>query len=292
MQNSIKHLVDTIAKLRDPDGGCPWDLEQNFETLRTYMIEEAYEASEAMGEAESDKGSKGSTAHLQDELGDVLLQVVLNAQIASERGLFSFDDVAKSLTAKMIRRHPHVFSDKKIDGIDELYKQWDEIKQEENSQSKSQPNSQSNSEQNTKGGGKPTKLEQKYAKLPRISPPSKQAVKIGKFTKKIGFDWGSPAEVIKKAEEEIAELKEAMQKNKGDSDQKVREELGDVYFTLHQLCRHLDLDPEVVSQDANQKFLKRFDHMIQGCGGSINQFSTKNPEAKETLWAEAKLETT
>ncbi len=276
LKQTIEKLVETIAKLRAPEGGCPWDLEQDFETLRTYMIEEAYEASEAMSEAETDQSSKPKQHALCDELGDVLLQVVLNAQVASERNMFDFKDVAKTLTDKMIRRHPHVFGDKKIENVDELYQQWDSIKDQERRDGKKAANPESDPE---------SKLEKKYRKLKSIAPPSKQATKIGKLTAKIDFDWSNPEQVLAKVEEELAELKAAYASK---NQKNTKEELGDVYFTLHQMCRHLDLDPELVSQDANKKFLNRFDSMIDEAGGSIEQFKEKSSEQKEALWAKAK----
>jgi len=268
LDKNIKELTETIARLRDPNGGCPWDLEQDFETLRTYMIEEAYEASEAMAQAEKNKSPK-NTESLCDELGDVLLQVVLNAQIASERKLFDLANVAKNLNDKMIRRHPHVFAEAEIKNVDELYEQWDSIKAKENGD-----------DRKTK-----SKLEQKYSKLRSIAPPSKQAVKIGKLTHKVGFDWKNPSEVFDKVKEEVGELADALESQKHKD---IKSELGDLFFSLFQLCRHLDVDPEIIAQNANQKFLGRFDAMLASAGMPLDQFKGISTKDKEALWEAVK----
>ncbi len=154
-----------------------------------------------------------------------------------------------------------------------LYEQWDSIKSRESSATNEQ-------EENKK-----TELEKKYKKLKSAAPPSKQAIKVGKLTAKIGFDWDNADQVVEKLEEEIAELKQATASK---NTEEIKEEIGDLYFTLHQVCRHLSFDPEVVSQDANRKFMRRFDKMVALCGDSIDKFGSLPKAQKEAMWMDAK----
>jgi MazG family protein len=255
-------LCETIAALRHPKTGCPWDLEQNHSTLRKYMIEEAYEAAEVMDPANPSK--------LKEELGDVLLQVVLNAQIASESVTFSIADVVRSIDEKMRRRHPHVFgggdsSDVKTSGDVRL--KWDEIKARES---------------------KETASDGYFAKLKPsgVTPSSQLAVAIGKLAKKIDFDWSDACQVLAQVESEIAELRHEIITKA--SKPKIHEEMSDVLFSLFQLCRHLDIDPEVCAMDGNLKFLRRFANLEMIASRQGLDVKTAGTGKLEELWKQAK----
>ncbi|MBM4251097.1 MAG: nucleoside triphosphate pyrophosphohydrolase [Deltaproteobacteria bacterium] len=264
VQQAISQFCLTIAKLRDPEGGCPWDLQQNHESLRRYMIEEAYEAAQAMGD--------GQSPALCDELGDVLLQVVLNAQVALDSGKFSLVEVIQAIDAKMRRRHPHVFARKSShEGMTAsgVRQAWEEIKRDENKLI-------------DKGESRGL-----FAEAWTHQPALSQATKIGKLAGKINFDWDSPREVLGQVRAELDELQQELLQAKVDRD-KVAEELGDVYFSMVQLARHLDLDPEVVTLDANRKFLRRFAVLEAEASrqGVDVRHATRNE--LEALWVAAK----
>lgn len=255
-------FIKVIGALRHPVSGCPWDLEQNHETLRRYMLEEAYEASVAMGDA--------NPKHISEELGDVLLQVVLNAQIGADAGHFTIQDVVQGIKEKMVRRHPHVFAadTHKVQNSGEVRQQWAEIKAKE------------------KGGqDKPKSL---FAGCEKITPALSQAAAIGKRSKDIQFDWTEPREVLAQVQAELKELTDeaALPQNMP----RIREELGDLFFTLAQYARHLGLDPEVIAQDGNQKFLRRFaavEALGQAQGIDVKKASMAE---KERLWQQAKAQ--
>ena len=238
---AFTEFCKTIAKLRDPNTGCPWDIQQTHKSLRKYMIEEAYEASNAMG---SDQDQD-----ICDELGDVLLQVVLNAQIAADKGNFSIVDVIKSIDDKMKRRHPHVFQKEVHDGnvdLDSLHKQWHDIKAQEKAQ-----NSQKESGVFAK------------AKVKKVHPATSQAYKIGRIASDINFDWSDLEDVFQVVKSEFMELEQAWQESTSSDRAHVLEEIGDLYFSLAQLCRHLEEEPEIVAQAGNNKFLRRFSNLEQ-----------------------------
>ena len=267
---AFKEFCKTISQLRDPKDGCPWDLEQDHLSLRQYMIEEAYEVVEAM--------SSGEPSEICDELGDVLLQIVLNSQIAMDQNDFSILNVIESINNKMKRRHPHIFATNKDEfstDMNSLYKQWDNIKKEENKLKDPQQNTSDSifSE----------------LKIQKISPSTTQAVSIGKKASKINFDWQTPNEVFEVLKSEIKELEEAWANGEPKNLDHLKEEIGDVYFSLAQFCRHLKIDPEVTSLDGNRKFLKRFktvENIANKKGIQINKASNKT---LLELWNEAKL---
>ena len=252
----FREFLKTVAALRDPKTGCPWDLEQNHETLRRWMIEEAYEAVELM--------KPDASQELAVELGDVLLQVVLNAQIADDDSRFNISDVITSINKKMIRRHPHVFADTKVNSVDDVKTNWERIK------------SQENTEQANSGI---------FSKLHRTQPALRQAFEIGKLSKKINFDWERPQQVFDQLKEEVDELQQALQSR---NEKEINAELSDVYFTLVQLTRHLKRDPEVVALDGNAKFLKRFEIMetLVAEGGKL--IGNCSREELERYWIAAK----
>lgn len=256
---SFVGFVEIVARLRDPEKGCPWDLKQDHSSLRPFMIEEAYEAAEAM--------ASGDIAHIKEELGDVLLQVVLNAQLMTDAGTGSVVDVLQGISEKMVRRHPHVFDESVGErSVDEVKYHWEKIKAEE----------------------KPQKaLEGVFAKL-RSSPfpAMMHGVKIGKKAKVINFDWSSPHEVLAKVKEELAELEQEMADEA--SPEKRLEEFGDLLFSVAQLARHLRIDPELAAAQGNQKFLKRFAAMEELAHDREHALKDLSQEEMEGLWEEAK----
>lgn len=264
---AFKSLCETIAALRHPETGCPWDLEQTHETLRKYMIEEAYEAVEVMHPVDHKK--------LCDELGDVLLQVVLNSQLATDSNFFTITEVVKGLDSKMRRRHPHVFGEDatgvKSDQAD-IKRRWEEIKSEEKEKTKT------------------TQKKGIFSEIQpgKISPSIATGVAIGKLAKKINFDWSNPLEVLGQLKSEIQELEVEMRDPSPSAKKRVYSELGDVFFSLAQLSRHLDIDPEICGQDGNRKFLKRFATLESLALKQGIEPSEATQETLERLWQEAK----
>jgi MazG family protein len=262
-------LCKTIAALRDPKTGCPWDLEQTHASLRKYMIEEAYEATDVMEPVNYKK--------LQEELGDVLLQVVLNAQLATDSKEFSILEVVKDLDSKMQRRHPHVFGEvgnpnsKTSRDMSDIKAKWDEVKAQEKQKSPEITGAKGVFESLSAG---------------KITPASRLAVEIGKLAKKINFDWNDPLEVFSQLESEVLELKDEITKKS--RKELIAAEMGDLIFCVSQLCRHLDLDPEVCALDGNKKFLRRFkslESLAQAKGLDVKTLGTEQLEA---LWKDAK----
>ncbi|MBP9706965.1 MAG: nucleoside triphosphate pyrophosphohydrolase [Oligoflexales bacterium] len=275
IQAAFLKFCETVFALRDPKTGCPWDLKQDHRSLRKYMLEEAYEAASAMAE--------DSAEDICEELGDVLLQVVLNAQIACDQKTFSIVDVIEGINKKMISRHPHVFAPSAENqdlSSDDVVERWGLIKNQEK-QKKSQYGKLSKSI---------VAESKEVAELKKILPSTTQAEKIGNFAKKSKFDWEHPEQVfvqLKSEVEELAvEIKSVHKKNM--NKKKLTEELGDVYFTLAQLCRHYDIDPEICASDANYKFLKRFQSMLELATRAGEVFEALNLERKEDLWRRVK----
>lgn len=265
---AMKDLCITIAWLRDPEKGCPWDLKQTHATLKPFMIEEAYEAAELMTE-EPLEGLCG-------ELGDVLLQVILNAQVAKDRGTFALQDVIRTLDEKMRRRHPHVFAPESPESgapsDKDLRTSWESIKAREKNPSSS-----------------PKTNTSIFAEAKGKHPATLQAQAIGKIASRIDFDWASPHEVLDQVRSEVEEVAEELEYPTVNP-ARVAEEIGDVYFSLAQLCRHMNLDPEVLSLDANQKFLRRFSVLESLAGQQGLQVATAGRVALEQLWLQAKAE--
>ena len=281
-QEAAKAFVEfcsVIEKLRDPVDGCPWDLKQNHESLRQYMVEEAYEAFSAM--------TNGGSDAICEELGDVLLQVVLNSQIAKDQRSFTITDVVRGITEKIVRRHPHVFEAAEQGGEkmtpEQVKLRWDEIKTREK-------RSGADSEDNAKG----LRHYFQEAGVEGIYPANKQAYRVGKLAKKINFDWESPEDVLQKFLSEVDELREAWETSKKTAHmdraslKHLRSEIGDLYFSLAQFCRHLKMDPETVALEGNQKFLKRFacvEKIAFEQGLNVKDCSA---EALNGFWEEAK----
>ena len=251
--SQLQALVQVVASLRGPEG-CPWDLEQTHESLSPYAVEEAHELAEALE-------SKNDTL-IKDELGDVLFQVILHCQLAQERGAFSLNDVILNINEKLIRRHPHVFEGQKVSGSQEVIANWEAIKNKE------------------KGQVDPFEL-----KVPTGMPALQRAAKIGFRTEKLKFDWENAEQVREKVREEFAELEEALDL---ESESEIRHEIGDVFFSLAQLARHLQMDPEQIGREANRRFEHRFKTMMQLREEKKLSWETMTLQDKENLWQEAK----
>ena len=263
-KHTLDDLLAVMARLRDPVSGCPWDAKQSFATIAPYTIEEAYEVADAI--AREDVGG------LQDELGDLLLQVVYHAQMAAEQSLFGFADVVDAIARKMIRRHPHVFADPKLRDAFLSSGVWERIKAEEKAE---------------RGGATPAS---RLDDVPLALPSLTRAVKLQKRAAQVGFDWPNLAPVLAKAEEEMAELREAIESRGDDSERakRVKEEFGDLLFVMANLARHLKVDPEAALRDANAKFVRRFRSIEAALAkdGRICQDATL--EEMDQLWDEAK----
>ena len=273
----ISRLIEIMAALRTPQTGCPWDLEQDFRTIAPYTIEEAYEVADAIERDDMDD--------LRLELGDLLLQSVYHARMAEEEGHFDFGDVVEGITAKMIRRHPHVFGDER----GEQYSAsgmakgtWERIKAEEKAETAAR--------REQMGLAPKTKGESLLDDVPAALPGLTQAVKLQQKASKVGFDWNDPRSVIAKLREETVELEAELASATPDL-AAVEEELGDLLFVLANLARHLDIDPEAALRLTNAKFRRRFAYIEK----NIEQRSGKplpqaNLDEMEALWQEAKTE--
>lgn len=252
--SSWEKLVGITRRLRAPEG-CPWDQAQSMQSLRTHLIEEAYEVLEAI-----DSGDRG---HLREELGDLLFQVLFLAQLASEEKAFDIEDVAAGIADKLVRRHPHVFGDGRVSGAGEALKQWEELKDAERRREE----------------GAPGILSGVPRHLPALLKAHRLSSKAGQF----GFDWSGPGQVLDKVEEEVRELRGA-----GVDPEQAEEEMGDLLFTLASLARHLSIDPEAALQRANRKFTSRFEHVERRLREAGASWKSAGPEELDRLWREAK----
>lgn len=255
--NSFASLIQIIKDLRGPDG-CPWDKEQTHQSLAAYAIEEVHEMVEAI--------ESNDDAHICEELGDVLFQIVAHAAMAEERRAFNINDVIESINSKIVRRHPHVFADTQVTGSAEVIKNWDEIKTQEKK-------------------NKPEKNE--LFAVPVTLPSLQRSHKIGEKTKKYNFDWLKPEQVLAQLKLEILELEQAMQTK---NTVHIKHELGDVLFSAAQLARHLDTEPESDLREANRRFIARFEKMVS-YKNSLAEFVSLSTAEKEELWQQAKRDT-
>ncbi len=228
----IDRLLAVMARLRDPEGGCPWDIEQSFASIAPYTIEEAYEVAEAI--------RHGDMAELRDELGDLLLQVVYHAQMAREGGHFDFDTVAHRIADKMIQRHPHVFGNDSVETAEAQTHHWEQQKEAERARKAAAE------------GREPSTLDGVALGLPALL----RAYKLQKRAARVGFDWPDATAVFEKVEEEVGELRKEIAQ--GSPPARLRDELGDLLFTVANLGRKLGLDPEVALRETNAKFERRF----------------------------------
>jgi XTP/dITP diphosphohydrolase/ATP diphosphatase len=252
---AIERMVEIMAQLRGP-GGCPWDREQTFDTIKRYTLEETYEVFDAI--------ERRAWPDLKDELGDLLLQVLFYAQMADEAGYFDIEDVAESLEAKMIRRHPHVFGVAVAADSGEVLRNWEQIKIEEKKEKSAEA----------------SLLED----VPRSMPASMEAYKLGAKAATVGFDWPDAEGLIEKVVEETEELRAEIAK--GDME-RIEAEFGDLLFTMMNLARHLRVDSESALRRSNAKFRSRFDAMEKASGGA-DKMQSMTAQQLEELWVQAK----
>ncbi|MGV1768631.1 nucleoside triphosphate pyrophosphohydrolase [Agrobacterium vitis] len=264
----IARLIEIMAALRDPQTGCPWDIVQTFETIKPYTLEEAYEVADAIERNDPDD--------LCEELGDLLLQVVFHARIAEEAGLFSFGDVVEAVTSKMIRRHPHVFARSDADTPDAVKLQWDAIKKQEK---------QERAERRAARGMAEVFKDGHLGSVQRTFPALTEAVKLQEQAAKVGFDWAEAEPILDKIEEEIAELREALQAGQPD---KIKDELGDLIFALVNIGRHTGSDPEQALRGTNVKFRRRFGYIEKSLAAEKSSLNEASLERMEELWQAAK----
>ncbi len=232
---NIDRLIDIMARLRDPENGCPWDVKQDFASIARYTVEEAYEVADAI--------ERDDRSALREELGDLLLQVVFHARMAEEEESFDFEDVAGAIADKLVRRHPHVFDKENHSSEESLRDAWETLKAEERA------------EKASSRGENASVLDDVPVGFPALT----RAEKLQKRAARVGFDWDTIAPVLAKLEEEIAELKEEMQQ--GGSPERLSDEMGDVLFSSVNLARHLKIDPEFALRGTNTKFETRFRHV-------------------------------
>ncbi len=257
---ALQHLIKVVAKLRSPDGGCPWDLAQTPQTLIPYVIEEAYEVVHAIESEDQDA--------IAEELGDLLLQVVLQAQIASDFGHFSLKEVACGITQKLIRRHPHVFGDLEVDGVDQVRHNWEQIKAAEKGETPEDSQL----------------LSSQLSRYARTLPPLMAGMKISKKAAAAGFEWDNAQGVWAKFYEELAEFKQALQ-----TEDKAHQlsELGDLLFTLINIARWYDLNPWEALQGTNQRFIQRLSKMEAFAERPLTDYTL---DELEKLWQQAKAQ--
>src|SRR6267154_2198605 len=260
----FERLVALQARLRAPNG-CPWDREQTHATLRTYLIEEAYEVLDAM--------KSGDDAKFANEMGDLLLQVVFHSQIATEEGRFTVADVIREVHEKMVRRHPHVFGLKRAKDAAEVLRNWEQIKAQER---------RSEEKNGARAAGAQKSL---LDGVPRTLPATLEGLQLTKKAARGGFDWDSDAGIFEKMREECAELRHALAKRKSAG---VEEEIGDLFFAVVNLARFLKVDPEIALRKANGKFLRRFQEMERLAAQKGRRFAEVSRAEKEGLWEAAK----
>ena len=261
----LDDLLAVMARLRDKDAGCPWDVAQSYATIAPYTIEEAYEVADAI--ARDDREA------LKEELGDLLLQVVYHAQMASEERRFDFADVVDGIARKMVRRHPHVFGEAKREEF-LASDMWGRIKDAEKAE---------------RGGVSPRS---RFDEVPFALPALTRAVKLQKRAAKVGFDWSSVSPVLDKANEELDELRAAVaaveERADGRAAKRASEELGDLLFAVANIARHLGVDPEAALRDANAKFVRRFGQVEDALASHGRKAEDATLEEMDRLWDEAK----
>ncbi|GJH43600.1 nucleoside triphosphate pyrophosphohydrolase [Pasteurella canis] len=260
MTYSIQEFVKLIAQLRNPNGGCPWDLKQNYQTMIPCLTEETYEVIEAI--------QQNNMQDLKEELGDLLLQVIFFSQLATEDEHFTFDDVVNTVSSKIIRRHPHVFGNKKAHNEQEALQNWNAIKAQEN-QNKGQTSILDN--------------------IPHAFPALMRAEKLQKRCAKVGFDWNETTHVIEKIKEELNEVQQEIEKSPRQQ-AKIEEEIGDLLFAVVNLSRHLHCQPEESLRKANHKFEQRFRAVERKLKQNNKTFADSSLMEMDLLWDEVKRE--
>jgi ATP diphosphatase len=263
--SDIRRLIDIMAALRDPVVGCPWDIEQTFASIVPFTIEEAYEVADAV--------ERGSTEDLREELGDLLLQVAFHARMAEEAGMFDFGGVVEAITAKLVRRHPHVFGD--LDARDPIAVKalWGRIKADEK-----RKKSEARASRRLPQGASSSALDGVPLALPALT----RALKLQEKAGKVGFDWNDARAVLEKIQEEVSEVEAEIDKG---SAEKLSGEVGDLLFAVVNLARHLKLDPEAALRSSNAKFERRFGHIEHERGRTPQ---TTSLDEMESLWVDAK----
>jgi nucleoside triphosphate diphosphatase len=260
-KKTLSDLLAVMAALRTPGSGCPWDLEQSFATIAPYTIEEAYEVADAI--------ARHDLAHLKDELGDLLFQVVYHARMAEEQDAFAFDDVVDAITRKMLRRHPHVFGTAEERAAGAAPGFWERAKAAEKG----------------KKGGASGVLDDVPVALPALT----RALKLQNKAAKVGFDWPSLAPVLAKLKEELAELEEEIGEDQAGGDRAaIEEEFGDLLFVIANVARHLQLDPEAALRQANEKFIRRFRYIEARLADDGRNPAQSTLAEMDALWDEAK----
>lgn len=265
----IARLIEIMAALRLPEGGCPWDIEQTFETIAPYTVEEAYEVADAI--------ARGDLADLREELGDLLLQVVYHARMAEEQGVFDFGDVVEAVTTKMIRRHPHVFGDKEARSAGMAKGMWESIKAEEKAERQAR--------RRALGGEAAADSAGFLNGVPVALPALTRALKLQQKAAQVGFDWQQAEPILDKIEEEVGELRAAM----AAADQaSIKDEFGDVLFAMVNLGRHLGVDAEAALAGTNEKFRRRFHAVEKAVVDSGRSLGDASLEEMEDYWQAAK----
>lgn len=259
----LPRLLEVMARLRDPAGGCPWDREQSFRTIAPYTIEEAYEVAEAC--------ERGDTAALKDELGDLLFQVVFHARMAEEDGLFAFNDVARAITQKMLRRHPHVFGDAMIADAAAQTAAWEEHKAAERARA-------------APAGGPASALDGVGTGFPALT----RALKLQGRAARVGFDWPDVPPIFDKINEEIGELRQEIASDAAPA--RLEDEIGDLLFAVVNLARRLAVDPEQALRGTCRKFERRVRHMEAVLARDGSSLSDRNLAELEALWQRAKAQ--
>lgn len=269
-ENALRSLLGIMQQLRDPHGGCPWDIEQNFDTIAPYTLEEAYEVADAI--------ERKDMAALKDELGDLLFQVVFHAQMAFENGAFDFADVVEGVIDKMTRRHPHVFGSSKIESAHAQTHAWERHKAEERAKSAESD------------GRTASVLDGVALGLPALS----RAIKLQNRAARIGFDWPETLQILDKVEEEMAELRAELEAPDRDGDSEHRQgriasELGDVFLAWSNFARRAKVDPEAALRGANARFEQRFRRIEQVMTESGRDLDSFTLAEMEVLWQQAKV---
>jgi nucleoside triphosphate diphosphatase len=262
----IGRLIEIMAALRTPKTGCPWDLAQNFATIAPYTLEEAYEVADAV--------ARDDLADLQEELGDLLLQVVFHARMAQEQGAFDFGDVVEGITAKLIRRHPHVFGKRRARDPEAVKGLWEEIKAQEKERKRA------------RAGGSAPSQESALAGVPISLPALTRALKLQGKAGKVGFDWNDIRAVLRKIREETDEIEAALEA----APDEAAAEVGDLLFAAVNLARHLRADPETLLRQTNQKFERRFAAIERALAARGKAPQNSTLAEMDALWNEAKAD--
>lgn len=267
MSRLFDELVAVMEKLRAP-GGCPWDHEQTYASLAQYLLEESYETFDAIQEADD----TGDTTNLREELGDLLLQVIFHSTIGKERGDFTIDEVCEGVTQKLVLRHPHVFGDVKLARAQDVLDNWDKLKADERAAS----------------GKKQKTHDSILDDVPLHFPALLEGLKLTKKAAKVGFDWEDKEQVFEKISEEVAELREAIEK---DDQAHVEEELGDLLFAVINLARRLDVEPETALKRTNRKFRQRFKYVEEHLKSEGKNVESATLAEMDSLWNRSKAKT-